>query len=180
MAGTSKNPLVDTGSTAERVRLRAVPAPEVYQLLGGQRPHGAGVRLHADYPLDDTLNAMAMLAGAHQAMTSRQTIARRPRWWIHQVVVDGVVVGDIGFHGPPGDETPRTVEIGYGLVPHWRGLGVATRACALILEMAWADGAEVVVAETVPANLASQRVLLNNGFRRRADGTFVISRGPWR
>lgn len=159
----------------DQVRLRAVPASEVYQLLGGRRPHGAGVRLHGDYPLADTLDAMAMLVGAHQAMGPETRIARRPRWWIHQVVVDGLVVGDVGFHGPPG-ASPRTVEIGYGLVPPWRGRGVATRACALILQRAWADGADLVVAETEPANLASQQVLLNNDFRRRADGTFVISR----
>jgi hypothetical protein len=159
-----------------RVRLRAVPASEVYQLLGGQRPHGAGVRLHEDYPLVDTLDAMAMLVGAHQVMAPRARISRRPRWWIHQVVVENLVVGDIGFHGPPGPESPRTVEIGYGLVRPWRGQGVATRACALVLQTAWADGADLVVAETEPGNLASQRVLLNNDFRRRADGTFVISR----
>lgn len=162
--------------TERRVWLRPVPAAEVYRLLGGVGSHPVGVRLHQDYPLADTLDAMAMLVGAHQAMGAGPEIARRPRWWIYQVVVDGLVVGDIGFHGPPTETWPRTVEIGYGLVAPWWGQGVATRACALILATAWADGADEVLARADPANRASQRVLVKNGFRHRADGAFAISR----
>jgi ribosomal-protein-alanine N-acetyltransferase len=84
------------------------------------------------------------------------------------------VVGDIGFHGPPSPE--RAVEIGYSVVPAWRGHGVATRACALILQQAWEDGADSVVAETDDGNVASQAVLLRNGFQRRPDGVFMINR----
>ncbi len=159
-----------------RVRLRVIPAAEVYRVLGGGRPHPAGIRLHEDYPLADTLDAMAMLVGAHEAMGLGPRIARRPAWWIHQVLVEDLVVGDVGFHGPPAQSSPRTVEIGYGLVPPWRGQGVATRACALILATAWADGADEVLARADTDHGASQRVLAKNGFRRRADGAFAISR----
>ena len=103
-----------------------------------------------------------MVFAAHQAMTGG--IGKSPAWWIHQIVVDGVVVGDIGFHGPPGPEL--AVEIGYSVVPAWRGRGVASRACALILQQAWQDGADTVVAETDHDNVASQAVLLRNGFQR--------------
>jgi RimJ/RimL family protein N-acetyltransferase len=44
------------------------------------------------------------------------------------------------------------------------------------LRQAWQDGAETVVAETDHDNVASQAVLLANGFRRRSDGIFVIKR----
>lgn len=127
---------------------------------------------HPEYPLLDSLDAIAMALASHHAMTGR--VSNPPTWWVHHIVVDGVVVGDIGFHGPPGPE--RTVEIGYSVVPAWRGRGVASRACNLILQRAWQDGAEIVIAETDHDNLASQAVLLHNGFRRRPDGVFMIKR----
>jgi RimJ/RimL family protein N-acetyltransferase len=125
---------------------------------GPQRP-----QWHAEYPLPDSVDAIAMAMAAHQAM--RGTV---------QIVVNGVVVGDIGFHGPAGPD--GTVEIGYTVVPAWRGRGVASRACGLIVEQAWRDGAEIVIAETDDDNVASQAVLLRNGFQRRPDGVFVIMR----
>ncbi len=81
----------------------------------------------------------------------------------------GLVVGALGFFGPP-DET-GTVEIGYGVVPEARGRGVATEAVAALL--AFADGrpeVRKVVASTDLDNFASQRVLLKSGLRPvRAD-----------
>jgi RimJ/RimL family protein N-acetyltransferase len=127
---------------------------------------------HPEYPLPDSLDAIAMAFAAHQAM--EYPVAEPPAWWVHQIVVDGVVVGDIGFHGPPGPE--KAVEIGYSVVPGWRRRGVASWACSLILQQAWQDGAEIVLAETDHDNVASQAVLLANGFRRRPDGVFMITR----
>jgi RimJ/RimL family protein N-acetyltransferase len=136
------------------------------ELVEGQPPW------HAEYPLPDSLDAIAMALGAHEVMTGN--VLDPPAWWVHQIVVDGVVVGDIGFHGPP--DSGRTVEIGYSVVPAWRGCGVASRACELILQRAWQDGAETVIAETDHDNLASQAVLLRTGFRRRSDGVFTVKR----
>ena len=73
-----------------------------------------------------------MLFAGYEA--SGEILTSEPDWWIHQLVVDDQVVGDIGFHGPPAD---GSVEIGYAVVPARRGQGLATRACALIVEMAW-------------------------------------------
>ena len=86
------------------------------------------------------------------------------------------MVGDIGFHGPPTDRRPCRVEIGYCVVPAWRGQGVASRACALIVEQAWTQGAEVIMADTEPDNPASQQVLLGNGFRSADGPIFHIDR----
>jgi len=127
---------------------------------------------HAEYPLPDSIDAIAMVMAAHQAMTG--AIDETPAWWVHHIVVNGVVVGDIGFHGPAGPD--GAVEIGYTVVPAWRGRGVASRACGLIVEQAWQDGAEIVIAETDDDNVASQAVLLRNGFQRRPDGVFMITR----
>jgi ribosomal-protein-alanine N-acetyltransferase len=134
---------------------------------GGERPSW-----HPEYPLPDSIDAIAMLFASHRAMLG--AVKESPAWWIHQMIVDGVVVGDIGFHGPPGPEL--AVEIGYSVVPAWRGRGVASRACSLILQQAWQDGADTVVAETDADNVASQAVLVRNGFQRRPDGIFLINR----
>jgi RimJ/RimL family protein N-acetyltransferase len=127
---------------------------------------------HPEYPLPDSIDAIAMLFAAHRAMLG--AVSNSPSWWIHQIVVDGVVVGDIGFHGPPNPEL--AVEIGYSVVPAVRGRGVASRACALIVQQAWQDGAVTVIAETDAHNVVSQAVLRRNGFQRRSDGVFMINR----
>ncbi len=156
-------------------RLRAArpgnPRPEASalapELVEWQQPSW-----HPEYPLPDSIDAIAMLFAAHRAMLG--AVSESPKWWIHQILVDGVVVGDVGFHGPPSPEL--AVEIGYSVVPGWRGRGVASRACALILQQAWQDGADIVVAETDADNVVSQAVLLRNGFQRRPDGVFLINR----
>jgi len=170
----------------EDLRLVPLPVELARRLLAGNlgrtTPRDGPQRLpwHAEYPLPDSVDAIAMVMAAHQAMTgavpslSKGAIDETPAWWVHQIVVNGVVVGDIGFHGPAGPD--GTVEIGYTVVPAWRGRGVASRACGLIVEQAWRDGAEIVIAETDDDNLASQAVLLGNGFQRRPDGVFMITR----
>ena len=137
------------------------------ELVEGQQPSW-----HPEYPLPDSIDAIAMLFAAHRAMLG--AVSKSPSWWIHQIVVDGVVVGDIGFHGPPSPEL--AVEIGYSVVPALRGRGVASRACALIVQQAWQDGADTVIAETDADNVVSQAVLRRNGFQRRSDGVFMINR----
>jgi RimJ/RimL family protein N-acetyltransferase len=155
------------GRRAAPEKLRYAPGKLRPEPVEGQPPPW-----HPEYPLPDSIDAVAMLFAAHGVMQG--AINDSPAWWIHQILVDGVVVGDIGFHGPPTPEL--AVEIGYSVVPAWRGRGIATRACALIVQQAWHDGAFAVVAETDADNVASQAVLLRNGFQRRPDGVFKINR----
>ena len=103
----------------------------------------------------DSMDAISMVFAAHHAMTGR--IDASPAWWIHQIVVDDVVVGDIGFHGPPGPE--RTVEIGYCVVPAWRRRGVASQACNLICASR--------LGRTV-LKLSSLRLIMTMSHRRRS------------
>jgi RimJ/RimL family protein N-acetyltransferase len=146
------------------------PAPEL--LRRPELVEGRQLAWHPEYPLPDSIDAIATAFAAHEVMTG--AMEEPPDWWIYQIVIDGVVVGDIGFHGPPGSD--GVVEIGYSVVPAWRGRGVASRACESILEQAWQDGAEIVIAETDHDNVASQAVLVGNGFHRRPDGIFMIKR----
>ncbi len=140
-------------------------------LLRGQRIVD-GPPWHPAYPLADTLVGVAMLTEAHRAFGWDGT--RIPTWWIHQVVADRVVVGDIGFHGPASID--GVVEIGYSLVGAVHGRGVGTAACREVLELAWRDGASAVRAETAADNVASRRVLVKAGFTARDDGVFEVRR----
>ncbi|HEY5822454.1 MAG TPA: GNAT family protein [Propionibacteriaceae bacterium] len=155
--------------------LRSIPVRHAADLLAGRRPRlSTGLVFDPDYPTADTLDALAMLTAAHEAMSGRPVV-EAPRWWISYVVVEGVVVGDVGFHGPPPAEPPYAVEIGYQIVPAWRGRGLATRATGLLLAQAWTDGADLVSADVEPDNTASLRVLAHHGFRRRDDGVFELT-----
>ena len=95
------------------------------------RRHGAGpgrsgpstrpASWHPEFPADGTLDAARMLLGDVRGAGGRPR--RASPWWFFAVVVDGVVVGDAGFHGPPPAEGPVEVEIGYQVVPSVRRRG---------------------------------------------------------
>jgi GNAT superfamily N-acetyltransferase len=156
------------------VTLRPWPWATAHALVAGRGVAAADrAGWHPQYPTPDTLDALAMLIGAYEV---EGPLNEAPPWWVLEVVVDGEVVGDAGFHGPPAAEGPVEVEIGYAVVPEHRGRGIATAACAQLLELAWGQGADTVLAETEPTNFASRRVLQRNGFLERPDGVFAIGR----
>jgi len=129
----------------------------------------------------ETVQSLAVVVAAHGAAgwapdSPSARLDSAPAWWLHQIVLDDVVVGDVAFHGPPAELGPVEVEIGYDVVPAVRGRGIATRACVLIQQVAWRDGAVVVHADTDPDNRASQRVLLRSGFVGGGDFRFRVDR----
>jgi RimJ/RimL family protein N-acetyltransferase len=158
-------------------------------LKGGPLRPGGG-RWHPEYPLLESMLALSTNLAAQQVSGWRQD--RIPTWWMYQLCVSDprvldprvsdaagkpVVVGDIGFHGPP-DPDDGLVEIGYAVVPSMRGCGVATSACAALVDRAWSDGARVIQADTEPGNSPSRRLLLSAGFRPQPDGSYRLTR-PW-
>ena len=81
------------------------------------------------------------------------------------VVADGEVVGLCGFKHVP--SPAGEVEIGYGMAASRRRRGHATGAVAALLDAARRDPAvRAVIAQTAVDNVASQRVLVKNGFER--------------
>jgi RimJ/RimL family protein N-acetyltransferase len=75
----------------------------------------------------------------------------------------GVVVGHVGFHGPPDER--GMVEVGYSVDPAWRRRGYGTRLVRAAL--AWAatsPGVRVVRASISPENAASLATLRPFGF----------------
>jgi len=76
---------------------------------------------------------------------------------------DDLVVGGIGFKGPP---DAGMVEIGYGLIPAARGHGYAAEALAALMAIADEHGVAELRADTTRDNVASQRTLALAGFEQ--------------
>jgi ribosomal-protein-alanine N-acetyltransferase len=85
---------------------------------------------------------------------------------------EGALVGYIGFHGPPGDETlrnyaPDGVEIGYTVSPQYQRRGYATEACQALMEWALkAHGISRFVLSIAPENEPSLCVARKLGFEK--------------
>lgn len=162
---TALDPVVST----PRLRLELITPAEATAMLAGRR----GPTWHPDYPRRDDLDAVSMI----------RADAPDPSWSPRHVVraFDGLVVGSIGFFGPPvpaADGVPEA-EIGYGLVEDAWGRGVASEAVAGLLAHTDRVGVRVRAA-VAPDNTASVRVLAKCGFTdlRGADeeGNLVMAR----
>ena len=140
-------------------------------MVAGRPTAAMGAAWHPEYPLADTLEGLTWLLAAHDAMGGPDLASP---WWSYQLVVDGQAVGDIGFHGPLDED--GQVTIGYQVVPSARRQGLATAACALIVQLAWSAGARRLLANTDADNVASQRVLRRNGFRTDDGRTFRLDK----
>jgi RimJ/RimL family protein N-acetyltransferase len=80
-----------------------------------------------------------------------------------------VLCGSVGFKGPP-DEMGM-VEIGYSLLPDYRGAGLASEMVVGLIGWARSHSTVAVIeAETTPDNLPSIRVLERNGFEPVGEG----------
>ena len=165
MGAVRLNPAADT------LHLRLLPLDEVLLMLAGRPTAAMQAAWHPEYPLADTLEGLTWLLAAYEAMGGPDLPSP---WWSYQLMVDGQAVGDIGFHGPLDDQ--QQVTIGYQVVPSVQGRGLATAACALLVQLAWSAGARRLLASTDADNVASQRVLRRNGFRTDDGRSFMIDR----
>lgn len=147
-----------------RLRLPLWSAEDVALIRsGGRRPDW-----HPDFPREDDRDAAGVWREGDP-------------WGPRSITLGDVVVGSIGFFGPPApaaDDVPE-VEVGYGLVPDARGRGVATEALEHLVGLAEQQGARVR-ASVAPTNRASVRVLAKCGFTElrgsTEDGELVMVR----
>jgi RimJ/RimL family protein N-acetyltransferase len=160
---------LDATITTPRLRLELITPEDAVRMLAGQRRPS----WHPDYPRRDDLDAVSMIRA------DAPDLSWSPRYVVR--AFDGLVVGSIGFFGPPqpAEDGVPEVEIGYGLVEDARGRGVATEAVVGLL--AHTDRLGVRVRASVePGNTASVRVLAKCGFTdlRGSDdeGNLVMAR----
>lgn len=74
-----------------------------------------------------------------------------------------ILVGAAGFLGPPSEE--GDAEIGFSIMPAWRGQGYATELVGMLLTWAFDDPrVRRILAHTTAQNAASCRVLEKSGF----------------
>jgi len=96
---------------------------------------------------------------------SRMTFRPSGRGWCARAIVreqDGVVIGHCGFHGPP--EDVGRAEIGYTVLPPYRGQGYAVESAQGLVDWARAHGETVVFASVSPGNAPSLAVVEKLGF----------------
>lgn len=157
---------LDAVVRTERLSLPLWTAEDVAAIRGGERRPG----WHPQFPREDDVDAASMWH------------ADDP-WSSRSITRADVVVGSIGFFGPPaaGPDGVLEAEVGYGLVADARGLGYATEALTAMVSAAEAAGARVR-ASVLPDNDASIRVLARCGFTElrgtTEDGELVMARPP--
>ncbi len=101
---------------------------------------------------------------------------------VDQLIVlkeSGTVIGTIYFKSLP---VNGTSEIGYGINKPYRSKGYASEALQAMLSYGRENGISRVIADTMPDNLASQKVLSRNGFtlkeKRNGKLLFTLNNDP--
>jgi RimJ/RimL family protein N-acetyltransferase len=97
----------------------------------------------------------------------RMTTNPQRRGWCARTMLGregGAVIGHCGFHGPP--EDVGRAEIGYTVLPAFRGRGYATEAASALVEYARGQEVATVFATVAPDNAPSLRVVEKLGFRQ--------------
>ena len=129
-----------------RVELHPIGIDEARRILAGTpAPHD---RWAPDYPFVDALDELRGFV-AHPRGAPFGLYAIRG-------LDDGLLVGGIGFFGPPSD---GVAELGFGLVESARGRGFAREALTAAIRIALSNGATSVVADATIDNHASHATM---------------------
>lgn len=120
-----------------------------------------GMRVPEDWPAEDLRDFLPVYGQLVGAETAEQG------WgiWLVLLPAEAVLVGDIGFKGPP--DNTGAVELGYSVLPAFRRRGYASEAARALVGWALVQaGVRRVLAEYLPDNAASIRVLEQIGMRQ--------------
>ena len=128
-----------------RVELHPIGVDEARRILAGTP--APGDRWAPDYPVDE----LDVLRG----------FVEHPRgapFGLYAIrgLDDGLLVGGIGFFGPPSD---GVAELGFGLVESARGRGFAREALTAAIRVALSNGATSVIADATVDNHASHATM---------------------
>ena len=144
--------------TTDRLRLHALARASLRELLEDRRTFEYRARVAV-------LPSLVDEAGVPAIRFKLEAMAQLPislhpwmSYWLVVLEAQRVAVGLVGFKGPPNED--GEVEIGCGIVPTHRGMGVATEAASALLEWAFShEACRMVVAKNVRSdNAASRRV----------------------
>ena len=144
-------PVLDRVLTTVRLRLELISYDEARAMLAGRR----GPTWHPDYPRADDLAAASLVRPDAGPWGPRHVVR----------AFDSLVVGSIGFFGPPepADDGVDEVEVGYGLVVEARGHGAGAEAVRGLIAETDRLGIRVR-ARVRPENRPGVRVLATCGF----------------
>jgi ribosomal-protein-alanine N-acetyltransferase len=119
-----------------------------------------GVHIPQTWPGSDFARMLPRIArGSERASPG----AEPTRLIVH--TTDRTLIGETGFHGPP-DES-GTVEVGYSIIPAYRGQGFASEATRVLIDGALSrPGIHRIIAECLDDNVASLKVLEKLGMKR--------------
>ncbi|HET6805358.1 MAG TPA: GNAT family protein [Frateuria sp.] len=153
-----------------RVVLQSLSREHLRELAQGVTPPGLAARTlpGALPPARVAARALARLdAGQAQPWCEVFAVA---------TAADGAIVAGCGFKGEPVD---GRAGIFYGVAPAQRRRGIAAAAVRLLVARAFAQGAQGVLADILPGNIASERTVQACGFVRvgkhvAEDGEVVV------
>ena len=120
-----------------------------------------------------TISAAWIAEARHLCALRAEQMRRSPDdapWLMRAVVLQtaGEAIGQVGFHGGPGInglQADDAVELGYSILPAFRGRGFATEAARGLMEWAIGErGVQRFLASVSPTNPASIRVAQKLGF----------------
>ncbi len=145
-----------TDVRTSRLQLHAIDVAEAERIAA--RRAGPADAWADDFPFEGDVGAVGGFLRATAASGEQRPFG----YYRITRLADGRAVGGIGFKGQPDG---GSVEIGYGLAPSARGHGYAAEAVVALLAMAADHGLSRVIAATTLDNIASQRTLIQAGFR---------------
>jgi RimJ/RimL family protein N-acetyltransferase len=145
-----------TDVRTSRLQLHAIDVAEAERIVA--RSAGPADAWADDFPFEGDVGAV----GGFLRATAARGEQRPFGYYRITRLADGRAVGGIGFKGQPDG---GCVEIGYGLAPSARGHGYAAEAVVALVAMAADHGLSRVIADTTVDNSASQRTLIQAGFR---------------
>jgi [ribosomal protein S5]-alanine N-acetyltransferase len=137
---------------AHLARALAEDVAEVSRVLGAHIPQ--------EWP-PELMDASALAFVAQATARASDALG----WWVWLVVLptDRVLIGCVGFKGPPDSE--GRVDIGYSVLDAWQRRGYASEAVGALVDWALADPRVVrIIGETFPHLTPSIRVLEKSGF----------------
>ena len=144
----------------ETERLRLVPLDEGLMaavLVGGELPFV----VPGGWPDEHDARFLAL-----RLQQLRDSPERRA-WPVCAIVLEGAMIGHVGYHGPPGANARRAadgVEVGYTIFPEHRRQGYATEAVRGLIEHARGQGVDCVIASVSPQNEPSLALVRRLGF----------------